>query len=264
MELARASLVAASAPTGYWDHAVAHAVDILNRTSCPPGSLQTSYELASGEKPSIMGIMPFGCRAYAVKPHTAVSKTRMDSRAWIGVNLGRDNQSPDAFRVLVPGYRVVVTSDVYFDETCFPWRATPTVSSHSAIPPQPAFSSGVAGLPDGTDVASSHDVRSADHVLGSARTSRRVLLLFSGPFARPDGIAAFLSRSGFDCDTIDSHRSYGGGEQHNLLRNSVYERLLQRCAAGEYAAIVASPPCSTFSVSRHFRSDASPDGGPPV
>eukprot|EP00965_Chrysotila_dentata_P057914 1919888-Pleurochrysis_carterae.AAC.1 len=47
MELARASLVAASAPTGYWDHAVAHAVDILNRTSCPPGGQQTSYELAS-------------------------------------------------------------------------------------------------------------------------------------------------------------------------------------------------------------------------
>eukprot|EP00965_Chrysotila_dentata_P180460 5956820-Pleurochrysis_carterae.AAC.1 len=48
------------------------------------------------------------------------------------------------------------------------------------------------------------------------------------------------------------------------LRNSVYARLLHRCAAGHYAAVVASPPCSTFSISRHCRSAASPDGGPPV
>eukprot|EP00965_Chrysotila_dentata_P172241 5683887-Pleurochrysis_carterae.AAC.1 len=27
---------------------------------------------------------------------------------------------------------------------------------------------------------------------------------------------------------------------------------------------MASPPCSTFSVSRHVRSSSSPDGGPPV
>eukprot|EP00965_Chrysotila_dentata_P098424 3253406-Pleurochrysis_carterae.AAC.1 len=65
--------------------------------------------------------------------------------------------------------------------------------SASAVPPQPASSTGVAGLPTGADVASPHDVRSADHVLGSASASRRVLLRFSGPFARPDGIAAFLS-----------------------------------------------------------------------
>eukprot|EP00965_Chrysotila_dentata_P231203 6198219-Pleurochrysis_carterae.AAC.1 len=39
-------------------------------------------------------------------------------------------------------------------------------------------------------------------------------------------------------------------QSHNLLRDSVYKPLLERCAAGHYAAIVASPPCSTFSVSR--------------
>eukprot|EP00965_Chrysotila_dentata_P008317 271881-Pleurochrysis_carterae.AAC.1 len=97
----------------------------------------------------------------------------MDSRAWVGVNLGRDSQSPNAFRVLVPGFRIVVTSDVYFDETNFPWRATPAVSSPATVPPQPALPTGVAGLPSGVDVASPHDVRSADHVLGSASVSRR-------------------------------------------------------------------------------------------
>eukprot|EP00965_Chrysotila_dentata_P084176 2779111-Pleurochrysis_carterae.AAC.1 len=43
----------------------------------------------------------------------------------------------------------------------------------------------------------------------------------------------------------------------------VYERLLQRCADGYYAAVVASPPCSTFSVSRFFSTPNSPDEGPP-
>eukprot|EP00965_Chrysotila_dentata_P104152 3439380-Pleurochrysis_carterae.AAC.2 len=49
MELSRSSLVAASAPITYWDFAVEHAVDVLNRTSTPPGSSQTSFELVTGE-----------------------------------------------------------------------------------------------------------------------------------------------------------------------------------------------------------------------
>eukprot|EP00965_Chrysotila_dentata_P071058 2348120-Pleurochrysis_carterae.AAC.1 len=68
MELARSNLIAASAPIGFWDHAVQHAVDVLNRTSTPPGGTQTSLEIITGIKPSIMGIMPFGCKAFAVKP----------------------------------------------------------------------------------------------------------------------------------------------------------------------------------------------------
>eukprot|EP00965_Chrysotila_dentata_P129261 4272894-Pleurochrysis_carterae.AAC.1 len=68
---------------------------------------------------------------------------------------------------------------------------------------------------------------------------------------------------GFDFDSIDSDAKHGGGEAHNLLRNSVYQPLLERCAAGHYAAVVASPPCATFSVARFFASPDSPDGGPP-
>eukprot|EP00965_Chrysotila_dentata_P080498 2655876-Pleurochrysis_carterae.AAC.1 len=53
MELARSNLVAASAPTYFWDFAVLHAVDILNRTSTPPGGDKSSYEMVTGDKPSI-------------------------------------------------------------------------------------------------------------------------------------------------------------------------------------------------------------------
>eukprot|EP00965_Chrysotila_dentata_P105649 3489587-Pleurochrysis_carterae.AAC.2 len=80
MELARSNLVAASAPTCFWDFAVLHAVDILNRTSTPPGGDKSSYEMVTGDKPSIMGIMPFGCKTFAVKPKATLSKTRMESR----------------------------------------------------------------------------------------------------------------------------------------------------------------------------------------
>eukprot|EP00965_Chrysotila_dentata_P066979 2217330-Pleurochrysis_carterae.AAC.1 len=68
---------------------------------------------------------------------------------------------------------------------------------------------------------------------------------------------------GFESDSIDSDAVHGGGESHNLLRDSVYKPLLEKCAAGHYAAVVASPPCSTFSVARFFDSPDAQDGGPP-
>eukprot|EP00965_Chrysotila_dentata_P244538 6206038-Pleurochrysis_carterae.AAC.2 len=45
---------------------------------------------------------------------------------------------------------------------------------------------------------------------------------------------------------------------------SVYKRLLQCCADGYHAAVVASPSCSTFSLSLlFFCSGRAPNGGPP-
>eukprot|EP00965_Chrysotila_dentata_P176455 5826471-Pleurochrysis_carterae.AAC.1 len=108
--------------------------------------------------------MPFGCKAYAVKPRSAVLKTRMDPRAWVGVNLGLSAQSPGAYNIFVPGLRVVVTSEVYFDETCFPWSNSPaTPVSAAGVPPQPAMPSQPPGLPDAAGITSPHDVRTADH-----------------------------------------------------------------------------------------------------
>eukprot|EP00966_Prymnesium_polylepis_P293923 6788249-Prymnesium_polylepis.1 len=46
----------------------------------------------------------------------------------------------------------------------------------------------------------------APEAFPSARcTSRRALVLFSGPYARPDGIAAFLRARGVAADQVDSH-----------------------------------------------------------
>eukprot|EP00965_Chrysotila_dentata_P129950 4295696-Pleurochrysis_carterae.AAC.1 len=65
MELARANLHASGAPNSFWDYAVEHAVDILNRTTGPPPSKLSAYEILMGSKQKIMSIMPFGCRAFA-------------------------------------------------------------------------------------------------------------------------------------------------------------------------------------------------------
>eukprot|EP00965_Chrysotila_dentata_P019352 643720-Pleurochrysis_carterae.AAC.2 len=79
----------------------------------------------------------------------------MDSRAWVGVNLGRNSRSPSAFNIFVPGLRIVVTSDAYFDESCFPWSTSTTGGiSAAGIPPQPALPSEPPGLPEADQISS--------------------------------------------------------------------------------------------------------------
>eukprot|EP00965_Chrysotila_dentata_P240963 6204013-Pleurochrysis_carterae.AAC.3 len=56
MDLTRAVMAASAAPHTFWDYAIMHAVDILNRTTGPPNSSQSSYELLTGDKPRIMSI----------------------------------------------------------------------------------------------------------------------------------------------------------------------------------------------------------------
>ena len=97
-----------------------------------------------------------------------------------------------------------------------------------------------------------------------ALRSRSVLILFSGPYDRPDGLAAFLSRLGLKSVLIDNSSS-GGGSAHDLTTDSFYESILQRCHRGEFIAVMAAPPCSTFSIARFFdrRASALAAGRPP-
>eukprot|EP00965_Chrysotila_dentata_P034923 1162397-Pleurochrysis_carterae.AAC.1 len=269
MELARASIVASNAPVSFWDHATLQAVDILNRTTGPPNTNATAYEMLTGDKPRVMSIMPFGCRAFAVKPRPAYSKTRMEPRAWVGMNLGRSRLSPGAYDIWIPSAgKVVTTSDVYFDELSYPWRPTNQIAASLA-----QRSDGDAdqppGLPASTcdppSLVSDPALSNASALMPPSREARprRALLLFSGPIARRDGVAAFLSRFSYPSDSVDNGPAHGGGGEDDLLNDAVYERLLQRCAGGYCSVILASPPCSTFSVSRLFVSLSARDGGPP-
>ena len=95
-----------------------------------------------------------------------------------------------------------------------------------------------------------------------ALRSRRVLILFSGPYRRPDGLAAFLQRAGFDVTMVDNDRA-SGNAQHDLLDEAFYTQLLDQVAQGAFFAIFAAPPCSTFSISRFIVAESATDGGPP-
>ena len=97
----------------------------------------------------------------------------------------------------------------------------------------------------------------------TARRSQRVLVLFSGNYRRPDSISAFLTRRGLSTDMVDSDAVNGGGETHNILNDAFFADLYDRVRRGEYLAVFAAPPCSTYSVSRFFKPrDGKP--GPPV
>eukprot|EP00965_Chrysotila_dentata_P041443 1373998-Pleurochrysis_carterae.AAC.1 len=52
MELARSNLVASGVPSSFWTYAVAHSVDVLNRTTGPPHYCRvSSYESLTGVTP---------------------------------------------------------------------------------------------------------------------------------------------------------------------------------------------------------------------
>ena len=275
MEGVRASIVASGSPRSFWNYAAQHTCDILNRTTGPPTGGVSSYEALLGEKPSVMGIMPFGCRAFAVKPPSAIRKTNIEPHAWVGFNLGRSPDMPGAFHVWLGHLqKVVSTSDVYFDETLMPWLPPESQRVDAPIPvaapvdeapqlpstdpaPMPAAKpkslSAAAALIDGQRLRRS-----------VACSSRTVLVLFSGPFARPDGLAAFLMRLGLDAQLVDCDAQHGGGDEHDLLRDNVFSQLLYNAHKGMYRAVIAAPPCSTFSISRFFTPADGRQGPPPV
>ena len=320
--LARSYFAASAVPVTFWPFAFQMAVDVLNRTTGPTaGGLEgpSSYELLTGEKPRVMNILPFGCRAYAVKPRSQYSKTTIDPRAWIGYNLGRSARSPGAYEIHVPGTgRIVTTSDVYFQESLFPCRprgqqtdesapgppthAPPDTSQPPGIPPVTAApvpgpapdAADSDALSDADTIEDEGEARRASRRIGStgwARRAaaysaalgralddaardirghttplpRRVLVLFSGPYERPDGITAFLRAKGLEVDQYDCDAKNGGGESADILNDAFFTSLFNLVRNGHYAAIFTAPPCSTYSVARHFTADRpGQDRGPPV
>ena len=286
MEVARATREASNCPVGFWPHLVEHAVDVLNRTTGPPRVDESapptcSYTMVTGLLPKILTILPLGCRAYAVKPPTAYSKSGFESKAWAGINLGRSTTIPGAYVIWLPSEdKFVQTSEVYFDEGLYPWRPNGDqrigTTTPVAAPPPDVEDVTVRAPPAATTTQPKEQTkttppssvpeafaRATKEAAARANDSMRVLLLFSGPYHRPDGLAQFLRQLGLEVEMLDNDARTGGGNTADLLRDEVYEPLRERVARGEFAVIVAAPPCSTFSISRFFESPDSKDGGPP-
>ena len=282
MEMVRAALVLANSPVSFWPFAAEHVVDILNRTTCPPRSTATSHEHVTGSKPKILPIMPFGCRAYAVKPRAAYNKEDVPARSWVGINLGKSLDTPGSYLSWLPDqHKYVNTSDVWFDETLMPWRPrgeqrvgpAPLVRApiDDSVLEYMAGSSGGAEadataprLPLPSRKAGDADFEAVASASPSpARSSNKVLILFNGMKSRPDGLAAFLLKAGFECELVDNDPISGSGPIDDLHIDAVFERFLKRIQSGEFCCVVAAPPCSTYSVARFFECDDAEDGGPP-
>jgi len=119
--IVRAQFEQSHAPRSFWPESAASAVDILNRTSLAPHGKCSSYEDLTGQKPRVMSIMPFGCRAWAIKQTR--NKTAIESTATMGVNLGRSERQAGSCIICLPSeVRAVSTSDALFDESLFPYR----------------------------------------------------------------------------------------------------------------------------------------------
>lgn len=281
----RSNMVASGVKASLWPHLVRHSLDTLNRTTGPEvaptsGPFQTAFELLAGEKPRIMGIMPFGCRAYAVKPRESFSKSRLDARAWVGYNnLGRSRRSHGAYEIFIPSLRRNVTTaqdEVYFDETLMPLREPGDQRVGSVVPvlaPKDDTTGAPVGIPQANDKTSRATIEERSASLRealaqatkreSAHASRKVLALFSGPYNRPDGLGCFLTKLGLEPVMVDNDSKRGGDIRHDILNDSFFQSMIRRVALGEFLAIIAVPPCSTFSIARCFQSKDSPEGGPP-
>ena len=81
IEQVRVNLVVSNLPVSFWVYAAQHPIDVLSRTTCPPNSDLSSFEVMRGERPKIIGILPFGFRAHVVRPKEYIRKGDIDAHA---------------------------------------------------------------------------------------------------------------------------------------------------------------------------------------
>lgn len=92
-----------------------------------------------------------------------------------------------------------------------------------------------------------------------------MLLLFSGPYNRPDGIAALLQRWGVNVSSQSiTAPTLWRLRTHDLLNDSFFTELFRKAKDGHFLAIFAAPPCITYSVARYFQPKGTKTGAPPV
>ena len=116
------------------------------------------------------------------------------------------------------------------------------------MPPPPAVQMEAPTTHSDGDRAKQH---AAEPIAG--KRVLKVLYLFAGT-SRKGSVNAALTRlcqrMHFDLimDVIDVLR---GGRKHNVLLPRTRQKILSDVTGGKYDAVLASPPCCTFSRARH-------------
>ncbi|MDC0525827.1 hypothetical protein OAO87_02415, partial [bacterium] len=264
-ETATAIRVASNASPRLWPWIIAYAVDWHNASTTAVGSSTADANISPAQRftlqlPRVMDLPAFGCRAVVLKPPQHQHKPSLSGRGWVGSFLGRSRDSRGSYDVLVGG-KVVTSSSVLVDEEHFDWqlpelRHQPLTSlTHMPSAPQPS-----SLLPPQPPPPSDVSAR-------ATYQKKLVLLnLFSGPYARSNGLTAKMRAAGWEVEQVDNDGERGGGWQHDLLNDSFFARLLERARAGEFQALMIAFPCGTFAVARFFDATDGKGGGrgPPV
>ena len=99
---------------------------------------------------------------------------------------------------------------------------------------------------------------------GTAIRARvRVLVVFSGPAQRADGLPETLRRMGAEVTEVDTKV---GGADHDLTRTEVVDALVTRVRRGEFEFVFMATPCESYSVAHvpRLRSRDEPEGVTPM
>ena len=143
------------------------------------------------------------------------------------MHLGCSALSTNSYNVWIPAAgRVGNSSDVYFADSVFPWRppGDRIVGDVTPSPPPAPTDDQPPGVPQSgaLDDSPIPPPQRGDSIPAAfadatgrrraARESRRVLVLFSGAYARPDGLGTFLTKNGFDVTLVDNDAHDGGGD----------------------------------------------------
>ena len=255
-----------NASASLWPWLCENAVNIHNSTtgsssdnigSSTADPLVTPYQRLTLSQPSIMDLATFGCRAVVLKPPSAIKKSDLSTRGWVGQLLGRSlGGCRGQWDVLAEG-KIVSSSSVQIDEENLPWHRQ---ASHQPLRPttQPLNASDSRNeSPGGEDKVPS--VCSL-----SNRDSLCVLNLFCGPYSRAEGLSGRLTDEfGWSkVYNVDNNSDTGGGWAHDILNDSFFTELISLTTRGAFDAMVVAFPCSTFSAARLFKTN--PPGPPAI
>ena len=75
-------------------------------------------------------------------------------------------------------------------------------------------------------------------LVGPAKSLKKALYVFSG-LKRKSDVASLLTKKGWQAEEFDILRT----KKHDLTKLEVFSKLRDRIKAGEFAALLASPPC---------------------
>ena len=256
-----------------WPWLIENAVNVHNSTGGKIGSstadpLVTAHERLTRTRPSIMDLATLGSRAVVLVPPPLQKKGDLSSRGWVGSLLGRRlGGCTNEWDVLAEG-RIVHSSSVQVDEENLPfWKEE---AHHRLQPTQPTTRAPVGNDAQNTSpggaagqVATSIGNLTSSISSLSNHDSLCALNLFSGPYARAEGLSARLAQFGWHrVINIDNDPDTCGGWKHDLFNDELFAQLLTLASNGTFDAMMVAFPCSTYSAARLFSSD--PPGPPPV